>query len=278
MAKPRDIGRRRPLLMGVLNVTPDSFSDGGLYYRTDKACERAREMIRQGADIVDVGGESSRPGAQMVPEAEELERVMPVLRQLCGEGLNALFSIDTRKAAVAEKALACGTDMVNDISGLRFDTQMIDVLCAHQPYYLLMHASADPQVMQKQALKAGEVMTVLHDFFAHTCDVLQARGFAMDKLLLDPGIGFGKTVDANLTILRNLSELKRFGKPLVIGTSRKSFIGALCDCPENQRLPGSIASALYAYAQGADIIRCHDVAETRQALSVYRAVAEGVGR
>ncbi len=254
--------------MGVVNVTPDSFSDGGRYLDAGAAVAHGEKLLRDGAEILDVGGESTRPGAVEVDEAEELCRVRPVVEALAGE---ATISIDTSKSAVAEAALDAGASIVNDVTALRGDPEMA-ALCAERGVgVVLMHMPGNPRTMQDNP-SYGDVVDDVKAFLAERVEAAVAAGVAEERIWLDPGIGFGKTVEHNLELLRRLAELRELGRPLVIGTSRKSFIGRIDGSEVDQRLGGSIASSMLAVAEGADVLRVHDVAETAQAMRVTEAV------
>ncbi len=262
-----------PLVMGILNVTPDSFSDGGKFFELRRAVEHGLRMADQGADILDVGGESTRPGAQPISEEEELKRVLPVVEALAAQ-LKIPISIDTYKSAVARKALEAGASIVNDISGMGFDPDMVRVACRHQAGAVLMHIQGTPRDMQDHPHYeevVAEVCRSLQEALARAV----AGGLEAEAVALDPGIGFGKDLEHNLKLLNNLKTLRLLDRPLVVGVSRKSFIGRLGggEAPE-QRLPGSLAAAVAAYRNGAHIFRVHDVAETKQALAVARAIEE----
>jgi dihydropteroate synthase len=260
---------QRPLVMGVLNVTPDSFSDGGRFYSLEAALSQAEQMIADGVDIIDIGGESSRPGAPALPLEEELRRVMPALYALrdCGKPL----SIDTRKPEVMAEAIAAGADMINDISGFRTEKALSavkDADCA----LCIMHMQNDPLTMQQKP-EYGNVVAEVTTFLQERIAQLDALGVARERLCADPGFGFGKTVVHNLDLLRNIGRIQdQLQLPLVAGLSRKSTIGALTGRDVEQRLAGSLAAALAAVAHGARIVRVHDVAETVDALKVWHAV------
>jgi dihydropteroate synthase len=258
----------RPKLMGVVNVTPDSFSDGGRFLDPERAIEHGRQLIAQGADLLDVGGESTRPGAAAVSEAEELERVEPVVAGLAG---TATVSIDTSKVEVAEAALGAGASIVNDVTAMRGDPE-IGPLCAERGAGLvLMHMQGDPRTMQENPVY-GDVVDDVKAFLAERLEAAVAAGVEEERVWLDPGIGFGKTLDHNLELLRRLGELRELGRPLVVGTSRKSFIGKLDGSEVGERLGGTIASSVLAMAEGAEVLRVHDVAEAAQAVSVAAAI------
>ncbi len=257
-----------PKLMGVVNVTPDSFSDGGLYRDAGTAIRHGEELVRDGAEILDVGGESTRPGAAEVSEAEELARVAPVVAGLAG---TATVSIDTSKAAVAEAAIDVGAEIVNDVTAMRGDPE-IGALCAERGAGLvLMHMQGDPRTMQENPVY-DDVVDDVKAFLAERLEAAVAAGVAEEQIWLDPGIGFGKTLEHNLELLRRLGELRELGRPLVVGTSRKSFIGKVDGSEVGDRLGGTIASSVLAMAEGAEVLRVHDVAEAAQALRVATAI------
>ena len=258
-----------PKLMGVVNVTPDSFSDGGLYLDPDAAIAHGEELARDGAAILDVGGESTRPGAEEVSEEEELRRVLPVIEGLAGG--EAVVSIDTSKLAVAEAALDAGASIVNDVTALRRDPE-IGGLCAERGAGLvLMHMLGDPRSMQESPVYE-DVVDEVKAFLAERMEVAVAAGVEEERIWLDPGIGFGKTLEHNLELLRRLGELRALGRPLMIGTSRKSFIGKIDGSGVDERIGGTIASSVLAAAEGADVLRVHDVAEVGQAMDVASVI------
>jgi dihydropteroate synthase len=257
-----------PKLMGVVNVTPDSFSDGGLFLDAEAAVAHGRELVEQGAEILDVGGESTRPGAEEVSAEEELARVEPVV---AGLGGTAAVSIDTSKLAVAEAALNAGASIVNDITALRHDPE-IGALCAERDAGLiLMHMQGDPHTMQ-EAPAYDDVVDDVRTFLSERLEAALDAGVARERIWLDPGIGFGKNLDHNLELLRRLGELRELGQPLVVGTSRKGFIGKVDGSAVGDRLGGTIASSVFAAADGADVLRVHDVAEMAQALRMTSAI------
>lgn len=259
----------QPRLMGILNVTPDSFSDGGAFFDPDHAVARARAMVTGGADILDIGGESTRPGADFVPAEAEIARVVPVIQAVAGL---APVSIDTRKAAVGQAALSAGAQVLNDVSALCFDAEMAGLAAQSGAPICLMHAQGDPKTMQTDP-NYENVLLDVYDFLAQQIDTAVAAGVRRDQIIVDPGIGFGKTLDHNLTLLRNLSLFHALGCPVLLGASRKRFIGTLGQAPDPlARAPGSIAIALAAAAQGVQILRVHDIQETKQALRLWRAV------
>lgn len=256
-------------LMGVVNVTPDSFSDGGLYLDPDAAIEHGQELEAAGAEILDVGGESTRPGAEEVSPGEELRRVVPVIEGLAGGG--AEISVDTSKAAVAGAALEAGAAIVNDVTALRGDPAMAALCADRGATVVLMHMLGTPRTMQRDPVYT-DVVAEVKSFLAERLEVAVAAGVSVERIWLDPGIGFGKTAEHNLELLRRLGELRELGRPLVIGTSRKSFIGRLDGSDAGERLGGTIASSVLAAAEGADVLRVHDVAEVGQAMAVAGAI------
>lgn len=260
----RDLeGEGRVLIMGILNVTPDSFSDGGRFLSPDAAVERALVMEGEGADIIDIGGESSRPGAEPVSVEEELGRVLPVLERLRGR-LRIPISIDTTKAEVAEAALRAGACIVNDISALRFDPAMAPLVAEFGAGLVLMHMLGTPKTMQ-QSPHYDDVVREVRGFLAERAQYAQSQGIPREAIAVDPGIGFGKTVEHNLELLRRLPELVELGFPVLVGPSRKSFIGALLGLPVEERLEGTLAACAVAVVRGADILRVHDVRQVRRA-------------
>ena len=256
-------------LMGVVNVTPDSFSDGGLYLDPEAAIAHGRELAEAGAEILDVGGESTRPGAEPVGEEEELRRVVPVIRGLAGSGRR--LSVDTSKAPVAAAALDAGAEIVNDVTALRGDPEMASLCAERGATVVLMHMLGEPRTMQQDP-RYDDVVTEVKAFLAERLEAAVTAGIDEERVWLDPGIGFGKTGAHNMELLRRLGELRKLGRPLVVGTSRKSFIGKVDGSPADQRLGGTIASSVLAAAEGADVLRVHDVAEVRQALTVAAAI------
>lgn len=262
----------QPRLMGILNVTPDSFSDGGDHASRAEAVARARAMVEEGAEILDIGGESTRPGAQAVALEEEMARVVPVVAALRAAGLPVPISIDTRNAATARAALAEGADMINDVSALTHDPGMAGVVAEAGVPICLMHAKGTPQEMQR-APRYDDVLAEVLEALSDRIEAAVAAGIARDRILVDPGIGFGKDLGHNLTLLRSLTAFHGFGLPLLIGVSRKRFIGTIggAETPKD-RMPGSIAVALWASRQGAQVIRVHDIKETRQALELQHAL------
>jgi dihydropteroate synthase len=248
----------RTIVMGILNVTPDSFSDGGKYLDKEAALKRALQMVEEGADIIDIGGESTRPGAEEITPGKELERILPVIRELV-PSIDALISVDTRHWQVAKEALACGADMINDVSGLR-QAKMVDLAAETGVPVILMHMLGDPKTMQV-APCYEDVVGDISLFFQERLDAAAAAGVKRERVVLDPGLGFGKTFEHNLEILARLREFRSLGQPILVGASRKSFIGKISGSEEG-RLEGSLAAASAAILNGANIVRVHDVNET----------------
>lgn len=257
-----------PKLMGVVNVTPDSFSDGGRYLDADAAVRHGEELARDGAEILDVGGESTRPGATEVDEVEELRRVEPVVAALAGD---VTVSIDTSKLAVAEAALDAGASIVNDVTAFKHDPKMAGLCAERGVGVVLMHMPGNPRTMQDDP-RYDDVVDDVKAFLAERMEFAVGQGIDEERIWLDPGIGFGKTLEHNLELLRRLGELRELGRPLVIGTSRKSFIGKVDGSDVEERIGGSIATSVLAAAEGAEVLRVHDVAEMAQALAVTNAV------
>lgn len=248
---------RRTHIMGVLNVTPDSFSDGGLYLDTDKAVERAIDIEREGADIIDIGGESTRPGALPISTEDELSRVIPVIERLKGR-LRIPISIDTYKALVAREAIRAGASIINDISGLRFDQEMANVAAEYDVPLIIMHIKGSPRDMQINPVYQ-DVMREIFDFLQEGISMALKAGLDADKIIIDPGIGFGKTFEHNLEIINRLDEFQSLGMPILFGPSRKSFIGKILDLPAGDRLEGTAAAVAIGIMKGANIVRVHDV-------------------
>lgn len=270
----RQLPLSRPLIMGVLNVTPDSFSDGGHFLAFPDAVEHALRMERDGADIIDIGGESTRPGAEPVSAEEEMKRVIPVIQKLRDQ-TDIPISIDTYKAVTAQAAIEAGADMVNDISALRFDPDMAELIATKKVPLVLMHMLGTPRNMQKNP-RYDNCVEEIAQFFKERIDFCIKRGIDKSKLILDPGIGFGKRLCDNLEILSGLGSFRQFALPLLIGVSRKSFIGMLHPVgdPADRRLGGSLGAVVTAVINGADIVRVHDVAETVEALKVVQGIRE----
>ena len=265
-------------LMGIVNVTPDSFSDGGEFLDAAAAIEHALALVAEGAEILDIGGESTRPGAAPVDEREELRRVLPVVEGLAGAGTAAQISIDTSKAAVARAALAAGATLVNDVSALRADAGMAGIVADSGAQCCLMHMRGEPRTMQQDP-RYEDVVDEVRAFLAERLEFAVAQGIAAERIMLDPGIGFGKTEAHNLELLRRLDEIAALGRPVVIGTSRKGFLGSILARAAGraepvavaERLAATVASNVLAYERGASVFRVHDVAAARDALAVAAA-------
>lgn len=260
----------RPLVMGIVNVTPDSFSDGGLHGSHEQAIAHAHRLIAEGADIIDIGGESTRPNATAVSLQDELDRVLPIIEALCG--IAVPVSIDTYKPEVMRAAIAAGCSMVNDVNALQ-DEAAIQVVAQSNVAVCLMHKQGEPQTMQLQP-KYTNVMDEVSDFLRKRIAAAQAAGIDFERLIIDPGFGFGKTAAHNFSMLANLSAFAELGVPVLAGLSRKSMLGAVTGKEVDQRLPASVAAALIAVQRGAAIIRVHDVRATCDALKIWQAVNE----
>lgn len=264
----------RPRIMGILNVTPDSFSDGGQFQQIDRALRRAEEMVAEGADLIDVGGESTRPGAALVSVIEELERIVPVISAI-HERIDIPLSVDTNKAAVAAAALANGADWVNDVSGLTFDVEMAAVVAAHAGGLFVMHTRGTPAQMQQYTRYDDVVAEVMAELRVSLATALQA-GIPAERLAIDPGIGFAKDLAGNLELLRRLDEFKVLDLPILLGTSRKSFIGQILQQPHPvDRLYGTLATVALGVAKGAMLLRVHDVRAAREAALMSWAILHG---
>lgn len=261
---------RKTLVMGVLNVTPDSFSDGGLYLNLDRAVARAKAMVMEGADIIDLGGESTRPFADPVPPEEEMARVIPVLERLIAE-VRVPISVDTYKSEVAWRALELGAAMINDISGLRADSRMAEVIAASGCPVVVVHMQGTPKTMQVKPVYA-DVMEEVKAGLRASMDIARRAGVEEGKVIVDPGIGFGKTAEHNLEILHRLAELKSLGRHILIGTSRKSFIGKVLELPPGERLEGTAATVALSIAHGADLVRVHDVKAMKRVAQMTDAI------
>jgi dihydropteroate synthase len=262
-----------PLVMGIVNVTPDSFSDGGRYASVDAAVQHGLALIEQGADLLDIGGESTRPGATPVALAEDLARVMPVVTALAARTTVPL-SVDTSKAEVARQCLQAGARIVNDVTALTGDPHMADVVCQGKAGVILMHMQGTPATMQT-APHYEEVVADIRRFFAERLQTVVSQGIGPDQVVLDPGIGFGKTVAHNLTLLARLEEFQTLGRPICLGVSRKGFFGKILNRPVGQRLAASLTAACVAMSRGAvQILRVHDVPETKDAVTLWAAIAE----
>jgi dihydropteroate synthase len=257
-------------IMGVINVTPDSFSDGGAFLDRDAAVRHGLRLAFEGADLLDVGGESTRPGAEPVAEREELDRVIPVIEGIRAENSGVRISIDTSKAPVASAALDAGADYVNDVTAMRGDADMAAVVAERGVDVCLMHMLGTPRTMQSEA-RYDDVVADVKAFLAARIEAAVAAGIALERIEVDPGIGFAKTVEHNLELLRRLRELTELGRPIVLGTSRKSFLGRLTGRETAERMPATLATVVMGYERGAEVFRVHDVAPARDALVVAAA-------
>ena len=256
----------RKAVVGILNVTEDSFSDGGKYAERESAVARGIEMAAQGADIIDVGGESTRPGARPVSAKEEMENVIPVIRDLVAEGVNSI-SVDTTRSEVAEKAIQEGACILNDISGMTFDPRMLHVAAASEASVILMHTRGRSETMQDD-LVYDDLMGEVCSYLEGAMDLAMGEGIPAERICLDPGIGFGKSIEQNLELISRIGELRSLGAAVMVGASRKSFIGRLTGADVEHRMPGSISAAVAAAMKGADMVRVHDIVETVQAMAV----------
>lgn len=262
--------RHRTYLMGILNVTPDSFSDGGRFFKPEAAVERARVMVEEGADIIDIGGESTRPGAATVSAEEEIKRVVPVIKALAKDR-GTIISIDTRKARVAQAALEAGARLINDVSGLRYDKKIARVAADFKVPICLMHMKGTPKTMQKKPVYRDLIGEII-DSLAAGIAIANNAGILLEKIIVDPGIGFGKTAADNLEIIRRLREFKALGRPILIGPSRKSTIGQVLNLPAGERVEGTAAMAVLAINNGANLVRVHDVKEMFRVVRMTDAI------
>lgn len=267
-----ELGLERPLLMGIVNVTPDSFSDGNQYIQTDAAIAHAQQLVAEGADILDIGGESTRPGAEPVSVQEELRRLLPVIEAL--RELNIPLSVDTFKPEVMRAVLDAGADIINDIAGFR-DPASVAAVADSSCGLCVMHMQGEPKTMQKQPYY-DDLYAEVRQFLLQRVQALRGAGVAPERIMLDPGLGFGKTVAHNYSLLRDLAAIQIESYPWLIGLSRKSMIGHVVNRPPQQRLAGSLAGMLAAVARGAAVVRVHDVAESADALRVWQAVEQGI--
>ena len=270
LIKGQELHLDTPLIMGILNVTPDSFSDGGQFIDPSKAVSRAREMLAQGADIIDVGGESTRPGSLPVESMEEISRVVPVISKLASQ-TDAIISIDTQKSKVAKAALDAGAHIINDVSAGESDSEMFNLVAESEAGYILMHMQGSPETMQDAPIYS-EVLTVVKEYFMERLQVAGQAGIDIKQIVLDPGIGFGKTLSDNLRLMGNIGSIGNLMRPLLLGASRKSFIGMIDNSAVDKRIGGSLAAVLSAYQQGVRLFRVHDVSETRQVLDIFTAI------
>ena len=261
---------KRTYLMGALNVTPDSFSDGGLYFDKEKAIVQGLRMVKEGADIIDIGGESTRPGSKPLKLEEELRRVIPVIESLVKE-VDIPISIDTYKSAVAQRAIEAGAEMINDISGLHFDHSLAQVAAKEDTPLILMHIRGTPETMQKD-VHYDSLFSEILQYLKESIQRAESAGLDPQQIIIDPGVGFGKTLEDNLLIIKNLFEFRILGKPILLGTSRKSFIGKILNADVTDRLEGTLSSIAIGVLNGAHIIRCHDVLQAKKAIAVADAI------
>lgn len=258
---------KKTYIMGILNITPDSFSDGGDFISLEDAVSHAKEMVSQGADIIDVGGESTRPGYEVVEIQDEINRVTPVIKAL-KECIDVPISLDTYKSQVAEEGLKCGADIINDIWGMQKDENMANVVAKYDVPIIIMHN-------QEGTIYSEDIIVSMIKFFHKSIDIATKAGIELNNIILDPGIGFGKTPEQNMLVIRRIDELKVMGYPLLLGTSRKSMIGKILDVPPKERVEGTVATTVMGITQGVDIVRVHDVKENYQAARVTDAIYRG---
>ena len=263
--------KRETLVMGIVNVTPDSFSDGGKFFSPEVAISHASKLITQGADIIDIGGESTRPGAEQVSESEELKRVIPVVEKIRTDNPTILISIDTTKASVAKHAVEAGADIINDVSGLSFDNNMIDIVESFNIPVVIMHMKGNPQNMQLNP-EYKDIVNEILDFFKMKIKIAIQSGINRSMIILDPGIGFGKTVEHNFELLSRLNEFNVLELPIMIGPSRKSFIGITLDLPPEDRVEGTAAAVSAGVMNGASIVRVHDVKSMKRVVRIIEKV------
>ena len=269
---PDYISSRRTLIMGVLNCTPDSFSDGNSFNSLNIAVKHCLDMINDGADIIDIGGESTRPGSEPVTVSEELKRVIPVIKELKSKNPDCTISIDTQKPEVAEKAAECGADIINDISGLQYSKETADIAAHYNTGLVLMHIKGIPKTMQKE-IHYDNILNDIKDFLCNAADTAQKAGVKKERIVIDPGIGFGKTLEHNIRILSNVAFLKNTGYPVLVGPSRKAFIGTILnECNPLKRIWGTAGAIAALAAQNTDIVRVHDVKEISQMLKIFEAI------
>ena len=262
--------KKQSLIMGILNITPDSFSDGGDFFEKNIAIERALEMVEQGADIIDIGGESTRPFSDSVSLKEEISRVIPVIEGICKES-DVCISIDTTKSKVASEALEAGATVINDISAMEIDSLMVDVALKFNCPIVLMHMKGIPKNMQDNP-QYQSLISDIKEYLLARIDFVVSKGIDRNKIIIDPGIGFGKTVENNFEIINNLDQFVKMNFPVLLGASRKSFIGVSLNLPENDRLEGSIAANIIGLQKGAKIFRVHDVVETNRAMVIANKI------
>ena len=261
---------KRTLLMGVLNVTPDSFSDGGLFFDKEKAISHGLRLVEEGADIIDIGGESTKPGSKPLELEEELRRVIPVIKSISAE-VDVPISIDTYKSTVAQKAIEAGAEIINDISGLNFDPSLAKVASKEDTPLVLMHIRGTPETMQKN-VHYDSLFSEILQYLKDSIQRAESAGLDPRQIIVDPGIGFGKTVEDNLLIIKNLHEFRILGKPILLGTSRKSFIGKILNAEVGERMEGTLSSITVGVLNGANIIRCHDALQAKRAIAVADAI------
>ncbi len=263
---------RRTLIMGVLNITPDSFSDGGRFLEKPRAVEQGLRLAEEGADILDIGGESTRPGSRPLPEEEEIRRAVPVIAELSAK-ISIPISIDTRKASVAQRALEAGAEMINDVSALRYDEELAGVVARWKVPVALMHMRGQPETMQADT-HYDDLIGEIREFFQERLDQATSRGISRDQVILDPGIGFGKSLAEghNLILIKHLQSFASLGQPLMIGTSRKAFLGRILDLPPEEREEATMATVAVAIQNGANIVRVHEVQRMRRVVRVADAI------
>ncbi|MBI88951.1 MAG: dihydropteroate synthase [Candidatus Marinimicrobia bacterium] len=261
--------------MGILNVTPDSFSDGGKYLNVDKALSHCRNLIKDGADIIDIGGESTKPGSELISPEEEIERVIPVLKKIQSFSKDTIISIDTTKSKVAKKAIEFGADIINDVSGLSFDAKMSEVVSDYDVHIIIMHMKGTPKNMQINP-KYDFLINEISSFFNEKIKMAINSGIKKDRIIIDPGIGFGKTINHNFQILNKLNDFSAFGLPIMIGPSRKSFIGLTLDLPIDERIEGTSASVTAGIMNGARIVRVHDVKEIKRVVKIADRIRKAI--
>ncbi len=268
--KDRELRFSKPLVMGILNVTPDSFSDGGNFATTSQAIKHGYRLLKDGADILDIGGESTRPGAHPVAAEIELSRVLPIVREY-SNNTDIIISVDTQKAQIAKAALEAGAHIINDISAGTHDEKMLELIAAQQAGYVMLHMQGTPSTMQQNP-HYTDVIKVIRNFFDRRLEQALTNGIRKTQIVFDPGLGFGKTLADNLTILAQMNQFQYLGRPLLLGASRKSFIGLIDGSDPGNRLGGSLAAVLSAYLQAVEIYRVHDVLETCQMLKLFSAI------
>lgn len=267
---------QRTYVMGILNITPDSFSDGGLFFNAESAVKQALRMQEEGADIIDIGGESTRPGAEKISVKEEIRRIVPVIEALVKE-VSVPISVDTYKSAVAEAAISAGTSIINDISGLRFDSKMAVIAARHSVPVVIMHIKGTPKNMQQNPVYNALIPEII-DYLYGSIEIAREAGIPDNMIIIDPGIGFGKTVEHNLEIIRRLKEFEGFEKPVLLGPSRKAFIGKILGgLPVTERLEGTAAATAIGIFNGANIVRVHDVKEMVRVAGIADGIKRGSG-